>query len=207
MFLLWCHMAKRQISCALWHTPWRMTPWYAQFLSPIFLQRFPAIMDNQISVDWNTITGVFDRAPLFPIILIDAEILDQWCFHPSVWEVAGSLQHSQHVLAMVRYTLPCTHKGKPAIVYWASFVSILTHQVQTSLSAALAYLKHAKEDCVVLVSTPTKLTYSPQPWRGKYLILLPINSDPDVDRRPLGAFAAATLPIASREGRVGDMSI
>ena len=131
-------------------------------------------MDNQISVDWNTITGVFDRA----------EILDNWCAHPSVWEVAGSLQHSQHVLAMVHYTLPSTHKGKPAIIYGALFISISTHQAQTSLSPALVYLKHGKEDCFVLVSTPAKPKHSPQPWRGKYLILPPINSDQDVDRRP-----------------------
>ena len=34
-------------------------------------------MDNQISVEWDTITGVFDRSPVFPIMLIDAEILER----------------------------------------------------------------------------------------------------------------------------------
>ena len=57
---------------------------FQQFLSPMFLRRFPAIMDNQISVDWNTITGVYDRMPFFPITLIDAEILDDWFYHPSM---------------------------------------------------------------------------------------------------------------------------
>ena len=180
---------------------------YTQFLLPMFLRRFPAIMDNQISVDWNTITCIFDRVPLFPITPIDTEILDHWCAHPSVWEVLGSLQHSWHVLAMVSYTLPSAHKGQPAIIFRASFVFIPTHQVQTSLSAALAYLKHAKEDYVVLVSMPAKLMYSPQPQRGKYLTLLPINSDPDIDHGPLGLFAAATLPVASREGHGGDMPV
>ena len=39
---------------------------FAEFLSPMFLRRFPAIMDNQISVNWDTIMGVYDRMPFFP---------------------------------------------------------------------------------------------------------------------------------------------
>ena len=50
----------------------------------MFLQRFPVIMENQISVDWDTIMGAYDRAPLFPITLIDNEVLDYWCAHPTV---------------------------------------------------------------------------------------------------------------------------
>ena len=87
-------------------------PKYAQSLSPIFLRQFPAIMDNQISVDWDCIMGIFDRAPIFPITLIDAEILDYWCAHPTVWEVAHNMQHSQCILAMVHYTLASGPKGK-----------------------------------------------------------------------------------------------
>ena len=68
---------------------------YPQFLSPMFLRRFPAIMDNQISVHWDTITGAYDQAPLFPIMLIDTEVLDYWCAHPTVWEVVCNLQHSR----------------------------------------------------------------------------------------------------------------
>ena len=74
---------------------------YPQFLSPMFLRRFPAIMDNQISVDWDTITGAYDWVPLFPITLIDTKVLDYWCAHPTVWEVVHNLQHSQWVLAIV----------------------------------------------------------------------------------------------------------
>ena len=151
---------------------------YAQFLSLMFLRQFTVVMDNQISVDWNTIMGVFDWAPIFPITLINAEILDYWHAHPSMWEVVRNLQHSQHILAMVRYTLPSGHKGKLVIVYGASFVYITAHQAQTSLSNALTYLGHSKEDCIILVSMPTKPTYSPQPQRGKYFTILPINGDP-----------------------------
>ena len=161
-------------------------------------------MDNQLSVDWDTITGVY---VFFPITLIDTEILDDWATHPSIWEVTSTLQHSQHVLAMVRYTLLASYKGHPAIVFVASFVLIPAHQLRTSLSDALLYLKHAMEDCIVLVSTPTKLTFSPQPQRGKQLTLLPISSDPDVDQGPLHSFVAATLPVASREGCGGDMPV
>ena len=49
---------------------------YPQFLSLMFLQRFPAITDNQILVDWDTITGTYDQVPLFPITLIDTKELD-----------------------------------------------------------------------------------------------------------------------------------
>ena len=42
----------------------------------MFLRRFPAIMVNHISVNWDTIMGVYDRMPFFPITLIDMEILD-----------------------------------------------------------------------------------------------------------------------------------
>ena len=136
---------------------------YAQFLSPMFLRRFPVIMDNQILVDWDTIMGVFDRVPLFPITLIDAEILNHWHAHTSVWEVAHNMQHSRHVLAMVCHTLPAGNKGKPATVYGASFVYMPAHQARTSLSDALNYLRHSKQDCIVRVLTPTKPMYSPQP--------------------------------------------
>ena len=168
---------------------------FAQILSLMFLRRFPIIMDNQISVDWNTITGVFDRAPIFPITLIDAEILDYWHTHPSVWEVVHNLQHSWCVLAMVCYTLLSSHKGKPAVVYG---VFICLHPgpsgAWTSLSDTLTYLGCSKEDCVILVSTPSKPMYSPQPQRGKYFTLLPINGDLDADCGPLSSYAITTLP-------------
>ena len=127
----------------------------------MFLQRFPAIMDNQISVNWDTIMGVYNRTPFFSITLIDAEILDDWSTHPSVWEVLSSLQHSWRVLVMVCYTLLSSYKGQPAIVFGVLFVLILAHQVRTSLSDALSYLKRATKDCIILVSMPTKLTFSP----------------------------------------------
>ena len=154
---------------------------FQEFLSPMFLRRFLAIMDNHISVDWDTISGVYYRTPFFPNILIDTEILDDWYAHPSVWEMPSKQQHSWHVLAMVRYTLPSGYRGQPAIIFGASFVLILTHQARTSLSDALQYLKCIEEDSVVLVSMPAKLTFSPQPWQGKYLTLLPINGDSNVD--------------------------
>ena len=67
----------------------------AQFLSPIFLWWFPAMMDNQISVQWDTMTGLFDRSPIFPITLRDTKILDGWNANPSMWEVDRSHQHSR----------------------------------------------------------------------------------------------------------------
>ena len=180
---------------------------YAQFLSLMFLRHFPAIMDNEMLVNWDTIRGVFDRVPLFPIIPIDAEILDHWYTHPGVWEVACNMHHSQHVLAMVHHTLPAGNKDKPAIIYGASFVYVLTHQAWTSLSDALSYLRHSKQDCVILVSTPVKLTYSPQPQGKWYFTLLPINGDPNADHGPLSSFAAATLHTASWEGQSSNMAI
>ena len=150
-------------------------------------------MDNQISVDWDTVTGAYDRAPLFPITLIDTEVLDYWCAHPTVWEVACNMQHSQWVLAILRHTLPEGNKGKPAVIFGALLVYIPARQARTSLSDALSYLKHAKGDCIILVSMPMKPTYSPQPRRNWYFTLLPINSDSGVDHGPLSLFAAATL--------------
>ena len=124
-------------------------------------------MNNQISVDWDTITVAYNQAPLFPITLIDTEVLDYWCTHPTVWEVARNLQHSQWVLAIVHCTLPEGNKGKLAVVFGASLIYIPARQERTNLSDALSYLKHAKGDCMVLVSTPIKPTYSPQP-RGNW---------------------------------------
>ena len=60
---------------------------------------------------------------------------------------------------------------------------------------------------MVLVSMPSKLTYSPQPRGGKPYTLLPISGDPDIDQGPLHSFAATTLPIASREGHGGEMPV
>ena len=136
---------------------------FQQFLSPMFLRRFPAIMENHISVDWNTISGIYNRTPTLPITLIDTEILDNWFTHPSVWDVLSNLQHTQCMLALVRYTLPTPYKGQPAIVFGASFVFIPTHQAHTNLRDGLTFLKSAKEDSIVLVATPSKPTYSPQP--------------------------------------------
>ena len=164
-------------------------------------------MDNQISVDWDTITGAYDRAPLFPITLIDTEILDYWCANPTVWEVAHNLQHSRQVLAIVHHTLPEGNKGKPVVVFGASLVYIPACQAQTNLGDALSHLKHAKGDCTILVSTPIKPTYSPQPRRNWYFTLLPINGDSGMDCGPLSLFAAATLHVASHEGWGDDMAI
>ena len=180
---------------------------YQQFLSPMFLRHFPAIMENQISVDWNTITGIYDRTPTLPITLIDTEILDDWSAHPSVWEVPANQQHIRRVLAMVRYTLPVQHKGQLAIVFGVSFVFIPAFQACTTLRNALTFLKKVKEDSVVLVAMPAKPTFSPQPRKGRYLTLVPISSNPDVDRGPLHTFAAAHLPTASKEGRGGEMPV
>ena len=79
---------------------------FQQFLLPMFLRHFLEIMENHISVDWNTISGIYDRTPTLPIILIDTEILDNWFAHPSVWDMSSNLQHARHVLALVCYTLP-----------------------------------------------------------------------------------------------------
>ena len=180
---------------------------FSGFLSPMFLRRFPTIMENQLSINWDTISGIYNRTPFFPITLIDTEILDDSATHPSVWEVELKRQHSRCVLAMVRYTVPVHYKGQVAIVFGASFVLIPSHQACTRLSNALSYLKSAKEDCVVLVSTSSKPMYSPQPWGGggKPYTLLPFSSDPDIDQCPLHSFTATTLPIGSREGHGSEM--
>ena len=154
---------------------------YTQFLLPMFLRWFPTIIDNQISVEWDSITGVFSRSPAFPITLIDGEILDHWHTHPSVWQVERGQQHSWRILAMVHHTLAVSHKDSPIVVYGASFIYIPMHQVRTSLTDALKYLRRSKEDCVVLVSTPSKPMFSPQPQKGEYYMMLPINGDPDAD--------------------------
>ena len=180
---------------------------FQQFLSPMFLRRFPAIMENHISVDWNTISGIYDRTPTLPITLIDTEILDNWFGHPQVWDVLCDLQHARRVLALVRYTLPTLYKGQPAIVFGVSFIFVPAYQACTNLRDGLTFLKSAKEDSVVLVAMPSKPTYSPQPRRGRYLTLLPISGSPNVDRGPLHTFTAAGLPVASKEGHGGDMSV
>ena len=154
---------------------------FQQFLSPMFLRRFPAIMENHISVDWNTISGVYDRTPTLPITLIDTEILDNWFTRPSVWDVPSNLQHTQCVLALVCYTLPTPYKGQPAIVFRVSFIFIPTYKACMNLRDGLTFLKNTKEDSIVLVAMPSKPTYSPQPRRGRYLTLLPISGSPNVD--------------------------
>ena len=173
---------------------------FQQFLPPMFLLRFPAIMENQISVDWNTVSGIYDRTPMLPITLIDTEILDDWFARPSVWDVSSNLQHARHMLAFIHYTLPTPYKGQPAIVFGAFFVFIPAYQARTNLRDGLMFLKNAKEDSVVLVATLAKPTYSPQPRKSRYLTPLPISGNPDVDRGPLHRFATASLPMASKEG-------
>ena len=154
---------------------------FQQFLLPMFLWHFPAIMENQISVDWNTVSGVYDRMPTLPITLIDTEILDNWFACPSVWDVLSNLQHARRMLALVRYTLLTPYKGQPAIVFGVSFIFIPAYQACTNLHNGLTFLKNAKEDFVVLVAMLAKPTYTPQPRKGRYLTLLPISSNPDID--------------------------
>ena len=122
---------------------------FQQFLSPMFLRRFPAIMENHISIDWNTISGIYDRMPTLPITLIDTEILDDWFSCPQVWDVSRDLQHARCMLALVSYMLPTPYKGQPAIVFGASFVFVPTYQACTNLRDGLTFLKSAKEDSVV----------------------------------------------------------
>ena len=57
------------------------------------------------------------------------------------------------------------------------------------------------------MAMPAKPTFYPQPWRGKNFTLLPISSNPDMDRGPLHSFVATTLPIASREGHGSEMPV
>ena len=121
--------------------------------------------------------------------------------------MSRDLQHARRVLALVRYTLPTLYKGQPAIVFGASFIFVPTYQACTNLRDSLMFLKSTKEDSVVLVAMPSKPTYSPQPQMGRYLTLLPISGSPNVDRSPLHTFTAAGLPVASKEGRGGDMSV
>ena len=135
-------------------------------------------MDNQLSIDWDTISGIYDRMPFLPITLIDTEILDDWVTHPSIWEVEPKKRHPQRVLTMVRYTLPARYKGQVAIVFGASFVLIPSHQVCTSLSDTLPFLKSVMEDCVVLVSMPSQLRYSPQPWGENPILYYPLAVTP-----------------------------
>ena len=142
---------------------------FQQFLSPMFLWHFSAIMENQISVDWNTVSGIYNRMPMLPITMIDTEILDDWFACPSVWDVSSNLQHIRCVLAFVRYTLPTPYKGQPVIVFGVSFVFIPAYQACTNLRDGLTFLKNAKEDSIVLVVMPAKPTYSPQPWKSRYL--------------------------------------
>ena len=101
--------------------------------------------------------------------------------------------------------LPTPYKGQLAIVFGASFIFIPAYQAHMNLRDGLTFLKNAKEDSVVLVAMSSKPTYSPQSRKGRFLTLLPISSNPDVDRGPLHAFAADGLPMASKEGHGGDM--
>ena len=121
--------------------------------------------------------------------------------------MSSNLQHALHMLALVRYMLPTPYKGQPAIVFGVSFVFIPTFQAHTNLHDGLTFLKNAKEDSIVLVETPSKQTYSPQPQKGRYLTLVPNNSNPDMDRGPLHAFTATGLPMANKEGCGGDMPV
>ena len=122
---------------------------FQQFLSPMFLRRFPAIMENHISIDWNTIWGIYNRTPTLPITLIDTEILDDWFGHPQVWDVSRNLQHTRRMLALVRYMLPTPYKGQPAIVFGVSFIFVPAYQACTNLHNGLTFLKNAKEDSIV----------------------------------------------------------
>ena len=102
---------------------------YTEFLSPMFLRRFPAIMDGHLSVEWDTISGIFERMPSFPITLIDNEVLDEWSSHPTVWEATPKQLHARRVLAMVRYSLSAGPNHPPAVVYGATFIFIPSRQV------------------------------------------------------------------------------
>ena len=180
---------------------------YAEILSPAFLRRFPAMMDGHLSMEWDTILGVFDRMPSFPVTLIDNEVLDEWGAHPTIWEAQPKQWHAWRVLAMVRYTLPTGQNHSPAVVYGATFVFIPSRQVHTTLSDALQFLRFAKEDSVVLVSTPKIPAFSPEPKNGQYMTLLPISGNPDIDRGPLHSLATAILPKASNEGAGPKMAV
>ena len=87
-------------------------------------------------------------------------------------------------------------------MFGVSFVFIPAHQVRTNLCDTLTFLRDVKVDSIVLVSMPANPKFSPQPHWGKYLTLLPISGDPDIDRGPLHKFATATLPVATGRGMV-----
>ena len=140
------------------------------------------------------------------LLLIDSDMLNGWRANPGHvgrWNMVCSTPSMPWLWSDIRWQW--TNKGKPVVVYGASFVYIPSHQAWTSLSDALAYLASCTEDCIVLVSTPAHPMFSPQPQQGKYYTLLPINSDPSVDWVPVCIFAAATLLKASWEGQSDGM--
>ena len=100
-----------------------------------------------------------------------------------------------------RYTLPTSHKGQPAGrlrgVIRSNPGSSGVNQPERCPAISEAHprgLHHTGVHACKPQRSP--LNHG----RGKFMTMLPISGNPDIDRGPLHSFAAAVLPTASREG-------
>ena len=164
-------------------------------------------MDNQLSIDLDTILGIYDRMPFFLITLIDMEILDDWAAHPSVW--GGGTKEAA--------PLVCAHYG--ALHNAGLLQGPGCHCVQGIICPdSITSGAHQPERCPVVLEVCDRglcglsihalvADVLSSTTGGKSYTLLPISSNPDIDQGPLHSFVATTLPIASREGHGGEMPV
>ena len=95
-------------------------------------------MDNKISVNWDTITGIYDRMPFFPITLIDRDIGQLVCTPLHVGGVAQSaafLARAGH--GSLYATIPL--QGSACYCVWGRVVMVMSAW-QEAVQAATSHM-------------------------------------------------------------------
>ena len=112
-------------------------------------------MDNQISVEWETITGVFDRSPVFPIMLKYWNTREDWMLLVSIPLKLVKLAYSPQPQKSKYYTL-LPISGDPG-VNWGPIGAFTTASLHT------ASREGQSRDMAIHIKLPSCFGSSKQP--------------------------------------------
>ena len=135
----------------------------------MFLWQFPTVMDNHISIEWDTITSLFDKLYTFPITLIHTEILNGWHSNPVMWEVdrracsTPSMRWPWSATPFQSTTSANPSESMGCPLYTAGLYQLIGH---LDISGICQGWLHHVSGLVQSFTTATLLTASREGWSG-----------------------------------------
>ena len=164
-----------------------------KYLTPEFLTHFSVVMeftDEEDSLLWNEVSGLFRRRDTIPATFIDQTLLVEQV-DLNVFGNPDSMEIAEHrALALFKVT---TGEGER---YALTVVHIPYYQKWMDMKTALQAVYSTTGSAVALVGMPrdySQCAYMPEPASGECYTLLPVCGNAGCTYGPVGDFAAAVL--------------